>query len=357
MIPSGHHDLNRRDLFAPEQLAVATGQVAAALDLGSDPAGVVPDELALVRLGWQAMATRWEIVLPWGTAQALEAGQDAFALLDRLEAQLTVYRPDSEVSRLNRTATRRPVRLESRLFRLLEQSYHLSAETEGAFDITTGPLIRLWGFFQGPRRVPTEPERRTTLEAVGFRHLLLDAPGQSVAFRHPQVGINLGSIGKGYALDRLAGCLSQHWKIHTVLLHGGSSSVYAKGSPRSDGRGWCVRLRHPWIPGRYLGQVNLLDRALGTSAATFQYLEFQGKKLGHVLDPRSGWPAAGVASASVVAPEGAQADALSTAFYVGGIDLARSYCDRHPEIGAVLLLEGERDPVVLNLPPADFSLS
>jgi len=96
---------------------------------------------------------------------------------------------------------------------------------------------------------------------------------------------------------------------------------------------------------------------LATSAATFQHLEYNGKKLGHVLDPRSGWPAQGIASASVLAPTGAEADALSTAFYVGGVELARRYCATHPEVGALLLPEGDdADPVVLNLAPQECSL-
>ena len=110
-----------------------------------------------------------------------------------------------------------------------------------------------------------------------------------------------------------------------------------------------------WLQSR-LAEVWLRDRALGTSAATFQHLEYNGKKLGHVLDPRTGWPAAGLASASVVAPTGAEADALSTAFYVGGVELARRYCAAHPEIGAILLPEGDdAELVVLNLAPHEWN--
>src|SRR6202008_1811028 len=108
--------------------------------------------------------------------------------------------------------------------------------------------------------------------------------------------------GKGYALDRLAERLASRWKIHAVLLHGGSSSVYAKGCPYKAGRGRAVGIRHPDKPELCLARVRLDGRALGTSAATFQYLEHEGRKLGHVLDARTGWPASGVASASVLAP-------------------------------------------------------
>jgi len=131
--------------------------------------------------------------------------------------------------------------------------------------------------------------------------------------------------------------------------------VYAKGSPGGDERGWSVGLSHPWT-GERLGLVWLRDRALGTSAATFQHLEYQGRKLGHILDPRTAWPASGLASVSVLAPTGAEADALSTAFYVGGLKVAQGYCEQHPDVGAILLPEGEEArPIILGLAPHEFS--
>lgn len=348
--------MNRRELFAPQHVGRVAGHVLGALE-ETQVASVAdePDEIALIRLGWRAMATGWEILVPFGTADAVAAGQEAFELLDELEDQLTVYREHSEVSRLNRVAARREVQVEPRLYDLLEVARQVTAETDGAFDVTTGALIKAWGFFRGPRRVPPAEERASVLQRVGMQHVELHPERHGVRYHREGLEINLGSIGKGYALDRLVEGITSRWKIPGVLLHGGSSSVYAKGCPHDEGRGWRIRIRHPWIPERTLARVWLRDRALGTSAATFQYLEHEGKKLGHVLDPRTGWPASGIASASVIAPTGALADALSTAFYVGGLDLARRYCAAHPEVSAILLPEGERDVVLLNL--AEHSLS
>jgi thiamine biosynthesis lipoprotein len=177
-----------------------------------------------------------------------------------------------------------------------------------------------------------------------------------VRYHRPGLEVNLGSIGKGYALDRMGELLAKRWNLPAVLLHGGSSSVYARGDPHGDGKGWRIRIRHPWMPDRYLADVWLRDRALGTSAATFQYLEHEGKKLGHILDPRTGWPAAGLASVSVVAPTGAEADALSTAFYVGGVDVARRYCAAYPGTGAILLEEGNACPLVVGLGESEYTV-
>ena len=197
---------------------------------------------------------------------------------------------------------------------------------------------------------------KQALARVGMQHVEMDEQRRTVFYRRPGLEFNLGSIGKGYALDRLGEYLTTRWNLSAVLLHGGSSSVYARGDVHGDGKGWRVRIRHPWAPDQYLAEVWLRNRALGTSAATFQYLEHEGKKLGHILDPRTGWPAAGLASVSVVAPTGAEADALSTAFYVGGMDLAQRYCEAHPEIGAVLLPEGNDQPVVVGLADSEYTL-
>jgi thiamine biosynthesis lipoprotein len=180
------------------------------------------------------------------------------------------------------------------------------------------------------------------------------------------VEINLGSIGKGYAVDRAASILRQRG-IRSALLHGGHSSVYAIGNFTAPinfraptdfraptvregeiSQSWPVGIRHPRNLDRRLATVWLRDRALGTSAATYQHLEYEGRRLGHILDPRTGWPAESLASASVLAPTAAEADALATAFFILGVDKARLYCENHPQVGAVLLPVGESAmPVVL----------
>jgi thiamine biosynthesis lipoprotein len=358
--------VNRRDFLRSRPLATAVGHVlGAAAELraedeaqGAHAPRSVPADVALLRLGWRAMATAWEVVLPFDTPGAVEAAQAAFDLLDALEDQLTVYRDTSEVVRLNLRAPERPVRVEAGLFGLLRLAARLTEETGGAFDATAGALIKTWGFFRGPRRVPSQPELLEALGRVGMGKVVLDEQAGTVRYRVSGLEINLGSIGKGHALDRMAQLLTVEHKLSAVLLHGGHSSVYARGGPRGAGdRGWPVVVRHPWRQRRALATVWLRDRALGTSAATWQHFEHQGRKLGHVLDPRTGWPASGVASASVVAPSAALADALSTAFFVGGVALAERYCAAHPEVGALLLPEGAAAPVVLGLGPADVDLA
>ncbi|HEY7308972.1 MAG TPA: FAD:protein FMN transferase [Gemmataceae bacterium] len=351
--------MNRRDFLQPRHFAQTAGQMLGALDELAEPAAPPSSaDAVLLHLKRRAMATHFEIVLPFGTPDAVEMSEAAFRLLDALEEQMTVYRETSEVSRLNRRACAAPVRVDPRLFGLLELAARIHRETEGAYDITAGALIKAWGFFRGPRRVPTEAERTAARERVGMSWVTLDADGRTVRYARPGLEINLGSIGKGYALDRMARFLGDGWGVGGMLLHGGTSSVYARGCPPDEERGWQVGILHPWDRQRRLARVWLRDRALGNSAATHQHLEYNGQKLGHILDPRTGWPASEVAHASVVAASAAESDALSTAFYVGGVELARRYCDAHPGVGSILLPKGEgAEPVVLGLAPHEFALS
>jgi FAD:protein FMN transferase len=306
----------------------------------------------LLRFGRRLMASQFEVVLPFGTSEASAVARAAFDLLDGLEQRLTVYRPSSPISRLNRIASFAAVPLEDDLFELFSLAERINRDTEGAFDISAGCLIKAWGFYRGPKRVPAPASLQAALEKSGMRNVELDPDSKTARFRRTGLEINLGSIGKGYALDRAAQYLKTERRVTSALLHGGYSSLYAIGDELGGGPGWKVGIAHPWKPGCRLAMVNLRDRGMATSAATFQHLEYQGRKLGHILDPRTGWPAQGMASVSVVAPTAAEADALTTAFFILGVEKAKAYCEAHPGIGAVLLPEGaDASPVVVGLKP------
>jgi thiamine biosynthesis lipoprotein len=353
--------MNRRSFLHPRRLGVLAGQAQQVIDiLTPTQAEPFPPETTLVRYARRAMATAFEVVLPFGAnhpaADAAGLAEQALDTIDGLEDQLTVYCEHSEVSQLNGRAFDEEVVVEPRLFELLQLSARLTTETGGAFDITAGALIKSWGFFRGPRRVPSEAERTAALECVGMHHVVLDSQRHSARFLRRGLEINLGSIGKGYALDRAAEVL-RRTDCRSILLHGGHSSVYAMGSQPGTSRGWPVGISHPWNSERRVATVWLKNQAIGTSAATFRHLEWQGRKLGHILDPRTGWPAEGMASASVVAPTAAEADALATAFFILGVEPARAYCESHEGIGAVLLPEdASTQPIVLSLTPAECSI-
>ena len=294
--------------------------------------------LTLVRVARRAMATTFEIALPQGTPRAIDAASAALDLIEEIEEQLTVYRDSSEVSRLNATAAEEPVVVDPGLFQLLERCAAYTLDTSGAFDIAVGALVDAWGFAQRAGRIPTDRELVEATGRCGFRHVIL--AGSTVQFRRPGLKLNFGAIGKGYALDRAAALLKRDWGIDSALLQGGGSSMLGVGCPPNDLRGWPVSIRHPEANRPALDVVYLKDQGLGTSAATFQFFEFQGKKYGHVLDPRTGRPAEGTQSASCIAGSAAEADAISTAFFVAGMDWSREYLRSRPNLGAVVLTDG-----------------
>ncbi len=342
--------MNRRRFLRSKQLAGAAGTL---LVPDAPPADADPGDLTLIRVSRRAMATTFEVALPFGTPDAIPAAEDALDLIDALEDQLTAYRDHSEVCRLNAAAAAGPVVVARNLFDLLAFAAALTNETAGAFDCATGTLIKAWGFFKRQGRVPPPEELADARAKSGMRHVVLNAEARTVKYRRAGLEVNFGGIGKGYALDLAADLLRNKWGVTSALLHGGGSSVRAIGAPPGRPRGWAVAVRHPWDETRTLGTVWLTDQGFGTSAATFQYFEYNGRKLGHLLDPRTGWPAAGTASASVVAPTAAAADALSTAFFVLGAAGAEAYCTPRPHLGAVVLPEDAPDgrPAVIGLPP------
>jgi FAD:protein FMN transferase len=291
----------------------------------------------------RAMACDFEVQLADGRQEgALAAVLEAFDLVESLETQMTVYRATSEVLEINRAAADGPVAVEPRLFAMFELAERLNRETDGAFDITSGPLSEAWGFSRREGRVPSEAEIAEALGRVGMQDVVLDAAQGTIAFRRRGLSLHLNSIGKGYALDRMAEVLAGQG-VENFLLHGGRSSVLARGgssgntAPGNADPNWVIGLPHPLRPGERVIEIPLADRALGTSGSGTQFFEHGGRRYGHLLDPRTGWPAEGVYTATAIAPTAAEADALSTAFYVMGPEQTGLYCATRPEIGAVLV--------------------
>ena len=292
-----------------------------------------------VKIHRLAMACRVEITLSSEDAGDVPAARDALDEADRLEAMLTVFRDTSEVSRVNARAADQPVAINDELFELLRLSRELHVRTEGAFDITAAPLTRRWGFLERQGRVPDASALAAAHACVGREGVMLDALTRSVRFDRPGMELNLGGIGKGYVLDRM-GALARRHGVRHALLSAGASSIVAIGG---RGDGWTIDLR-PLRAEQRVARLSLRDGAVGTSGGGEQFFEAGGVRYGHVLDPRTGAPASGVLGASVVAASGAVADALSTAFLVGGPDLARRYCAEYPETLAVLVLDNPSEP-------------
>jgi thiamine biosynthesis lipoprotein len=267
------------------------------------------------------MATRFEIVLHGDNPASLRAaGEEALRLVEQLEAELSLFRVGSEIARLNARAAYEPVRVTPVVFALLQQAHKLSEQTGGAFDITVAPLVRCWGFMGGEGRMPRPEEVAEARAKVGM-HLVQLNPGDfTVRFAREGVMLDLGAIGKGYAIERAAEVLREAG-VTSALLHGGTSSVQAIGQPRGE-ECWKIAIETPSTtpdkPPSLLATVQLHDEAMSVSSVQEHSFQTGGRTFGHVIDPRTGEPAIGTVLAAVVLPSATETDALSTALLTLG---------------------------------------
>jgi thiamine biosynthesis lipoprotein len=259
------------------------------------------------------MGTVLEITLHGEDApEALEA---LFEQARQLDALMSRYDPDSDVSRLNRTAGVGPQEVDPRVNELLQKAVALSNLTRGSFDVTIGPLVALWIDAAERGIPPSAADLAVARSRVGVDHLIFYADG-SVELSDPGARIDLGGIAKGYALDRMRSLLRKRG-IRQALLNFGQSSIWAMGAP-PDAAGWRLLVRGPGEG--FLGVVRLEDQALSVSGSLGQWVEIGGRRYGHVLDPRSGRPLTRQRQALVVAQSATLAEALSKALLILGED-------------------------------------
>ena len=342
------------DLTDASQLDQGEVPKASASGQRLSPVEPISDSL-LLSISRQAMACEFEVLLyQHQYPQAAERATEALEIVDKLESLLSVYKLRSELSTLNRFGHLRPTPLSTDTLTMLELAVDIYRLTGGAFDVTAGSLSEVWGFSRRSGAVPSSEEIQAALAKVGSQHLEIDRLEHRARLKIPGVQVNPGGIGKGYALDRAAGRLLAAG-IDDFMLHGGLSSVVAFGNRQHSltGGGWLVALKHPWRWEETLGMIRLTNQALGTSGSGKQFFHFGGKRYSHLIDPRSGWPAQEMMSTTVICPSGAVADALATALFVLGPEPARDFCQRHPEISAVLVYQtkaGRQQIEVCNMP-------
>jgi thiamine biosynthesis lipoprotein len=281
------------------------------------PASPAQEQLRLEK-SVDAMGSTYTIAV-WGTDRIrMEAAVDAaFDEVRRLDDLLSNYLPGSEWSEINRDAARKPVRVSPELFQLLGECQQYSRETEGAFDITVGPLMKVWGFYKGSGHLPHRPEIEAAMTRVGYRHVVLDPANRTVRFDRPGVEIDPGGIGKGYAVDRMVDVLRRNG-VSVALVAGSGSSIYGMGAPPGQPKGWPVKIKDPWDERKSVAQVWLKDLSLSTSGSYEKFFRAEGRIYAHIMDPRTGYPAQGVVSVSVLAPRTLDSEAWAKPFFVNG---------------------------------------
>jgi FAD:protein FMN transferase len=253
---------------------------------------------------------------------------EGFDEVDRIDRLMSNYKRDSELSRINAEAARHPLTIDPELFDFIADALQYTRESDGAFDITVGPLMRAWGFFGGEGRVPPAAELAAVRRYVGSGHVILNARERTIAFDEPGVELDLGGIAKGYAVDRVVSLL-QARNVAAALVSAGGSTIYGLAAPPHRD-GWDVDIQDPLHAGKIATTVRLRDRALSVAGTSEKFFEAGGVRYSHIMDPRTGTPAQGVLSVAVLTRSGTAGDALDDAFFVLGPERSRTYLDKLP---------------------------
>jgi thiamine biosynthesis lipoprotein len=286
------------------------------------------------RFSHEAMATTFEVmVVHEDERYARQAAAAAFEEVNRLEAELSRFIENSDISQINNLAVGESLVVGLATFECLEISRRLYDQTNGAFDITIGSLLKCWRSDNGKSRTPIDEQLNLARERTGMDLLKLDAQEHTVEVLVEGVQVDLGGVGKGYAVDQMAKLLRK-WSIDVALIHGGYSSVLALDAP-PDMEGWPVTLSDPGKGKRTLAKLHFKGRALSGSGL---------QKGRHIIDPWTGQPVKAKRAAWSSAPDAATGDALSTAFMVMAPGEIEEYCRRHPEVLAMVILEREDGP-------------
>lgn len=303
-----------------------------------------PEEPTLHRFAHEAMATTFEVILAAKTPSkemelyAAQAAQAAFREIDHVENDLSHFINASDISRINHLGAREPVRVSLITYECLQIAEQLYRETDGVFDVTIGALMACWRTPDGKDRRPTAKEIKTARALVGMDKVVFNEQDLTIALKKEGVSLDLGGIGKGYALDKAAEVL-QDWhedtpEITGVLMHGGESTVLAVAAPPAQ-EGWKVSVGGDMKDSGLTPQeIVLRDRALSGSGT-----QLRGK---HIIDPRTARPARGALRAWASSPSGAVSDALATAFMTLNPAEVERYCKRHPETWGILLVRDGR---------------
>ena len=289
-----------------------------------------------LRMSLQAMATRFELVIcyadPARSAYVRAVAEEALREIERISHQLNCHDRGSEISLVNALAFREPVKVDARLFRLVQDCISLNRETAGGFDITVGPLMRIW---RHAAESGMDPDRSTLDEArysTGVHNLILDEEEFSIAFARPGVSIDLGGYGKGYAIERAISLLDEAG-ITSAILHGGTSSIATLGTAPGM-NAWRVSLSDPFKPETPF--LDLVGKSMSVSGVSGRTFRIGSRSVGHIMDPHTGEAVNDIAATAVTGSSASVCEAYSTALLVKGRFLRDQLLTSRPDYTCLL---------------------
>lgn len=269
----------------------------------------------------------------------------AFDVQERIESLMSYHRENSELNQVNRLAARESVPVNPMTFDVLRQAVHFSKISEGAFDVTVGPLVDLWRAAGEANEPPSEEDLADARRKVGFEKLILDDKAMTVRFAVEGMRIDLGGIAKGYAVDKAVEAMKERGALGGMVDLGGNIRCFGR-APRGQEK-WRIGLQDPNVApdelgsSKYLLVLEIADESVATSGDYRRFAVVEGEKQSHVLDTRSGRGARKLVSDTIIAPDATSADALSTAVNVLGAEAGLALVERLPSIEAILIPAGE----------------
>lgn len=281
------------------------------------------------------MGSRFDITVV--AADSLQANQYidlAVEEIRRIEALISSWDPNSQTSEINRNAGIRAVKVAPELFNLIDRSLKLSELTDGAFDISYASMDKIWKFDGSMQKMPSEEAIKESVAKVGYHNIVLDKANSSVYLRLPGMKIGFGAIGKGYAADQAKRLLQEAGVTAGILNASGDMTVWGN---QPSGEAWRVAITNPLNKGKVFALLPLKEGAVVTSGNYEKYVIFNGKRYTHIIDPRTGYPASGIISATVFAPKAELADALATSLFVMGKETGLDRINQLPAIECILI--------------------
>jgi thiamine biosynthesis lipoprotein len=286
------------------------------------------------------MGTRFRIVLyAADEATAKLAAKAAFARAAQLDEIMSDYKPASELMRLCKQAGGPPVPVSDDLFAILYRSQEISRRTKGAFDVTVGPLVRLWRRARRTRQLPDPKEIEKALKLVGYEKMRLDPQRQTVQLLVAGMLLDLGGIAKGYAIEEMLAILRRYGITRALVQASGDIAV---ADPPPGKAGWKIGLAPLLKPTAEPEHYLLLHHAaISTAGDAEQHVEIGGKRYSHIIDPRTGMPVLGRSSVSVIAPDGTTTDGLDTGLDVLGPKAALEIIEQTDAAACIFVREGK----------------
>ena len=303
-----------------------------------------------VLLARNAMATRFELILLGDDEKYLRAaGEEALNEIERIESRISPFKPESEISLINQNAAIQPVRVSIEVFNLLKIAKELWQNTEGAFDITVGPLMKLWGFRGNTTNTPSPESIKKIKQICGMNLVELDDENFTVKFLKDGVKIDLGAIGKGYAIDKAIIVLKEAG-ITSAFMHGGTSSAAAIGISQNSEL-WKISVEIPSfldinVSGA-IALVELFNSSFSVSAIWGRTGKTENEIFGHIIDPETGYPVKNCILAATRTKSATYADALSTAILVSGKKICKSILNKYPDLNYLYIVKStDNTPII-----------